>query len=274
MRCWPSSRPCSFRAAAVWEALWGSTPIITGMRAPFSKADRKIRRAGRLGAGQTSVEPLPVGCRQDRTTVLEPTQTSSGSGGCGATCRHPGTLRLQPQGSYRPFNKSVGSDESASRCAHERERCPLRGRSVDRPAFSALREHSAGPPSVGPTRPNVGRGRAVERKQGKQHEAGGDSRAPLGRPPLWAGAAPRQPDHPHSGSHGHYYPRCRSLLRDRIPIARAMPATDAITHRAGPFGVGCATAELAARPSWSPGPAFADGRVFPAASCSSERASG
>jgi hypothetical protein len=24
----------------------------------------------------------------------------SGSGVCGATCRHPGTLRLQPQGSY------------------------------------------------------------------------------------------------------------------------------------------------------------------------------
>ena len=24
--------------------------------------------------GQSSVEPLPVGCRQDRTTILEPTQ--------------------------------------------------------------------------------------------------------------------------------------------------------------------------------------------------------
>ena len=48
-----------------------------------------------FGHQQTSVEPLPVGCRQDRTTVLEPTQTSGGSGGCGATCRHPGTLRLQ-----------------------------------------------------------------------------------------------------------------------------------------------------------------------------------
>jgi hypothetical protein len=34
--------------------LVGSTPMVTGMRAPFSKADRKIRRAGRLGAGQTS----------------------------------------------------------------------------------------------------------------------------------------------------------------------------------------------------------------------------
>jgi hypothetical protein len=25
---------------------------------------------------------------------------TSGSGGCGATCRHPGTLRLQPQSFY------------------------------------------------------------------------------------------------------------------------------------------------------------------------------
>jgi hypothetical protein len=71
--------------------------------------DGQEHRGGQadFGQGQSSVEPLPVGCRQDRTTVLEPTQTSSGSGGCGATCRHPGTLRLQPQGSYRSFNKSA-----------------------------------------------------------------------------------------------------------------------------------------------------------------------
>src|SRR5215216_641157 len=36
MRCWPSRWPCSSSAAAVWEALWGSTPIITGIREPFS----------------------------------------------------------------------------------------------------------------------------------------------------------------------------------------------------------------------------------------------
>jgi hypothetical protein len=41
---------------------------------PFSRADKDTRRAGRLGQGQSSVEPLPVGRRQDRTTVLEPTQ--------------------------------------------------------------------------------------------------------------------------------------------------------------------------------------------------------
>jgi hypothetical protein len=44
--------------------------------APFSRADRR-HQEGRptLGqSGQSSVEPLPVGCRQDRTTVLEPTQ--------------------------------------------------------------------------------------------------------------------------------------------------------------------------------------------------------
>src|SRR5207249_12015081 len=29
MRCWPSRWPCSSSAAAVWEALWGSTPIVT-----------------------------------------------------------------------------------------------------------------------------------------------------------------------------------------------------------------------------------------------------
>ena len=33
-------------------------------------------------------------------------QPEGGSGVCGATCRHPGTLWLQPQGSYRQFNKS------------------------------------------------------------------------------------------------------------------------------------------------------------------------
>jgi hypothetical protein len=77
---------------------------------------------------------------------------------------------------------------------------------LDRPAFSAPREHSAGPPSVQvvrpaiallarcsspdgaaiagrstwtsvvPTRPDVGRGRAVERKQGKQRTGSEHSR--------------------------------------------------------------------------------------------------
>jgi hypothetical protein len=37
---------------------------------------RQGHREGRptLSQGQSSVEPLPVGCRQDRTTILEPTQ--------------------------------------------------------------------------------------------------------------------------------------------------------------------------------------------------------
>jgi hypothetical protein len=33
------------------EALWGSTPMVTGMQAPFSTGGRDTRRAGRLGAG-------------------------------------------------------------------------------------------------------------------------------------------------------------------------------------------------------------------------------
>jgi len=57
-------------------------------------------RAGRLWAGQTSVEPLPVGAGRTAQPFLS--QPDGGSGGCGATRRHPGTLRLQPQGSYRP----------------------------------------------------------------------------------------------------------------------------------------------------------------------------
>src|SRR5215217_8911878 len=60
MRCWPSSRPWSSSAAAVWEALWGSTPIITGMGAPFSRVDRKLPGGqADFGPGQSSVEPLP-----------------------------------------------------------------------------------------------------------------------------------------------------------------------------------------------------------------------
>jgi hypothetical protein len=56
-------------------ALWGSTPMVTGMRAPFLKGGQEnTGRADRLWAGQTAVEPLPVRCRQDRTTVLEPTR--------------------------------------------------------------------------------------------------------------------------------------------------------------------------------------------------------
>jgi hypothetical protein len=37
-----------------------------------------------------------LGYRQDRTTILEPTQPG-GSGGSGATSQHPETLRLQPR---------------------------------------------------------------------------------------------------------------------------------------------------------------------------------
>jgi hypothetical protein len=40
--------------------------FLEGKRTPGGQAD--------LGQGQSSVEPLPVGCRQDRTTVLEPTR--------------------------------------------------------------------------------------------------------------------------------------------------------------------------------------------------------
>src|SRR5919197_3168802 len=43
MRWSSSSWPCWLSAAAVWEALWGSTPIITGMRAPFSKMTGRHR---------------------------------------------------------------------------------------------------------------------------------------------------------------------------------------------------------------------------------------
>jgi hypothetical protein len=54
---------------------------------------------------QTSVEPLPVGCRQDRTTVLEPTQSRVA---VRVVERPAGTLEpygLQTQGSYPLFNK-------------------------------------------------------------------------------------------------------------------------------------------------------------------------
>src|SRR5688572_20496301 len=89
MRLRSSNWPCSSRTAAVWEALWGSTPIVTGMQTPFWRANKDTGRAGRLGAGQSSVEPLSVGCRQDRTTVLEPTQ---GRVAVGVVERPAGTL--------------------------------------------------------------------------------------------------------------------------------------------------------------------------------------
>jgi SRSO17 transposase len=59
-----------------------------------------------LGRGQTSVEPLLGGCRQDRRTVLEPT-LFGGTGSPGATYRHPGNLQLQTAGSCPAF-KQVG----------------------------------------------------------------------------------------------------------------------------------------------------------------------
>src|SRR5829696_655281 len=100
MCCWSSSWPCASSAAAVWEALWGSTPIITGMWAPFSRADRR-HREGRptLGRGR----PLLSHSRSGAGGTAQPFLSQlklSGSGVCGATCRHPGTLRLQTQGSY------------------------------------------------------------------------------------------------------------------------------------------------------------------------------
>src|SRR5919198_4736672 len=81
MRRWPSSWPCSSSAAAVWEALWGSTPIITGIGGAFLEG-RQGHRGGQADFGhqQSSVEPLPVGCRQDRTTVLEPTRPRVAAG--------------------------------------------------------------------------------------------------------------------------------------------------------------------------------------------------
>ena len=57
MRCWSSSRPRSSSTAAVWEALWGSTPMVTGMRAPFSRGGQE-EPGGQadFGLGQSSVE--------------------------------------------------------------------------------------------------------------------------------------------------------------------------------------------------------------------------
>src|SRR5215212_4095226 len=99
MRCWSSTLPCSSSAAAVEEALWGSTPIITGMRAPFSRADKDTGE-GRptLGLGR----PLWSHSRSGAGRTAQPflSHPEGGSGGCRATCRHPGTLRLQTQGSY------------------------------------------------------------------------------------------------------------------------------------------------------------------------------
>src|SRR5829696_2560672 len=107
MCCWSSSWPCASSAAAVWEALWGSTPIITGMWAPFSRADRR-HREGRptLGRGR----PLLSHSRSGAGGTAQPFLSQlklSGSGVCGATCRRPGTLRLQPKGSY-PHSISRG----------------------------------------------------------------------------------------------------------------------------------------------------------------------
>jgi hypothetical protein len=80
--------------------LVGSTPIITGMGTPFSRGSKgQPERADRLGAGQSAVEPLPVGCRQDRTTVLEPAQAER-QWRLWSDPPTPGTLRLQTQGSY------------------------------------------------------------------------------------------------------------------------------------------------------------------------------
>jgi hypothetical protein len=43
--------------------------------APFLESQQDHRRGQTdLGRVQSSVEPLPVGCRQDRTTILEPTR--------------------------------------------------------------------------------------------------------------------------------------------------------------------------------------------------------
>jgi hypothetical protein len=58
----------------------------------------------------------------DRTAQPFLSQPEGGSGGSGATCRHPGTYGLQTQGSYRSFNKSVASDflDEAVRCCSDK----------------------------------------------------------------------------------------------------------------------------------------------------------
>src|SRR5262245_59955672 len=70
------------------------------MQAPFSRANRNTGE-GRPTWGVCS--PLLSHSRSGagRTAQLFSSQPNlGGSGACGATCRHPGTLRLQTQGSY------------------------------------------------------------------------------------------------------------------------------------------------------------------------------
>src|SRR5215213_6849611 len=106
MCCWSSSRPCSSSTAAVWEALWGSTPIITGMRAPFSRRAEEPGGQADFEHQQTSVEPLPVGCRQDRTTILEPTHAER-QRRLWSDLPAPWNLRAAAPGLLPAFNKSV-----------------------------------------------------------------------------------------------------------------------------------------------------------------------
>jgi hypothetical protein len=70
-----------------------------------------------LGLGRPLLSHSRSGA--DRTAQPFLSQPEGGSGGSGATCRHPGTYGLQTQGSYRSFNKSVASDflDEAVRCA-------------------------------------------------------------------------------------------------------------------------------------------------------------
>jgi hypothetical protein len=74
--------------------------MVTGMGAPFSRVGRS-NRGGQADfeLWQSSVEPLPVGRRQDRTTVLEPTPPEW-QRGLWSDLPAPWTLRLQTQGSY------------------------------------------------------------------------------------------------------------------------------------------------------------------------------
>jgi hypothetical protein len=130
---WRSSgRPCSSSAAAVWEALWGSTPIITGMRAPFSRADRDAGRAGRLGATADLCGATP-----GRVPAGPHNRSRANPKAAAAVVERPaGTLEpygLQPQGSYphsisRFLCMSPGGPQvrpaSGWRCPAAARRCP------------------------------------------------------------------------------------------------------------------------------------------------------
>jgi hypothetical protein len=121
MRCWPSNWPWSSSAAAVWEVLCGSTPIITGTRAPFSRADRSYRGGqADFGQGQSSVEPLLVGCRQDRTTVLEPTRKRQR--GLWSDLPAPWNPTAADPGLLPAFNKSA-ADRRTGRARLSVRRC-------------------------------------------------------------------------------------------------------------------------------------------------------